>query len=151
MLKRSRLFLSSLVITVGLVYCSASVYAIKVPCTASTSHSVTVGCHRGGHGCTMSILSEISGKSVEEISKLYPQKTAWQVAKSMGKLDDLKKAYLSHARVCIDRLVYDKKISTDGGTKMYADIQKRVAAIDGVNTVITGRPNYKPQFSSSGS
>ena len=61
-------------------------------------------------------------------------------------LDDLKKAYLSRERVKIDRFVDDKVISAQDGAKMFADIQKRVTAIDGVNTVITGKPNFKPQF-----
>ena len=147
MLKKTKIFVSSLAISVGLACISVPLNAASIPhaadMTISRSACFCMGEHEFG---AMSLLSEISGKSVTEIQGTYPQKTAWQAAKAMGKLDDLKTAYLSRARVMIDRLVEDRGISTQDGARMYADIQKRVAAIDGVNTVITGRPNFKPQF-----
>lgn len=101
-------------------------------------------CHRH-FGHAKSILAEITGKSVEELDRQYPQKTAWQMAKSMGKLDQLKTAFLAKHKIFIDKLVTDKKISAEDGAKMYADLQKRVNLIDGVNVVIPGKPEFMPE------
>lgn len=95
---------------------------------------------------SMSLLAEITGKSAGNLEAQYPQKTAWQIAKSLGKLDDLKKAYLEHTKKAIDGLVADKKVSKEDGDKMYADVEKRVSAIDGVNIVIPGKPNFNPKL-----
>jgi hypothetical protein len=154
MLKKSRLFIYSLVLTIGLAGFSVPAYAATASYSSSSAICGTEPrCHMRGHHDFggMKLLSEISGKSVAEIESIYPQKTSWQAAKAMGKLDVLKKSYLTRARMSIDKLVQDKKVSAQDGTKMYADIEKRVAAIDGVDIVITGKPNFKPQFQSSGS
>lgn len=109
--------------------------------TSCTEHE---HCHKH-FGHAKSILAEITGKSVEELDKQYPQQTAWQIAKSMGKLSELKTAYLAKHKVFIDKLVADKKISAQDGAKMYADLQKRVNAIDGINIVIPGKPEFAPE------
>ena len=147
MLKKSKLLICALALAMGLTGLAIPVGAATVP--AEPTHSASQMHHshmHGGH--TMMLLSEITGKSVAQITSQYPQQTAWQIAKTMGKLDDLKKAYLARAKVMIDSLVDNKKISADDGAKMYADIQKRVSAIDGVNVVIPGKPGFKPQMQS---
>ena len=118
---------------------AAAVTVVQAP-------SVTVNCHHAHCGCSpMGLLAKISGKSIEELERSYPQQTAWQVAKAMGKLNTLKAAYLTQARTGIDRIISDKRIIAQDGKKLYADLQKRVAAIDGVNIVIVGRTNFKPE------
>ena len=157
MLKKSKLLISILAVTAALAVGCVSVYAACVPDTNKAAASSETTEH--GHMCpmcgrgpsAMRILSVISGKSVEEIMKLYPQKTAWQAAKAMGKLDDLKEEYLAQKRTFFNKLAEDKKISKQDADKMYEDLQKRVKAIDGVNTVITGRPDYRPQRQSESS
>lgn len=104
------------------------------------------------HGCrhcgTYSVLADLTGKSVKDLMTEYPQQTAWQAAKKMGKLDALKTAYLEKKKTMIDRLVSEQKISKEDGDKIYADLQSRVAKIDGINIVIVGRPNYMPKMKS---
>lgn len=95
---------------------------------------------------SMKLLSKLCDKSVEELQTQYPQKTAWQIAKAMGKLDELKKAYLENSKKSIEGLVEDKKIEKDVGDKMYEDIEKRINAIDGETIVVPGRPSYRPYF-----
>ncbi len=151
MIKKSKIYISItaslLAIMVGAASFSLPASAAEAPLGANNRHGTTMHCPVGRHGlCAMQMLAELSGKSVKEISGQYPQRTAWQAAKEMGKLDDLKKAYLSRARVLISGLVDDKRISSQDGDKMYADITKRVTAIDGVNIVIPGKPNFKAQF-----
>jgi hypothetical protein len=92
------------------------------------------------------VLSEISGISMGDLMERYPQKTAWQVAKQIGKLDPLKKAFLEKQKIFINRLIAEGKINTDDAAKIYADLQKRVAKIDGVGTVTLGKPGYRPQI-----
>lgn len=94
----------------------------------------------------MTILASLTGKDVETLTSQYPQKTAWQIAKQMGKLDELKKEFLAKHKSLLDKLAADGKITADDSAKMYADMEKRVAAIDGVNTVVLGRPGYRPQM-----
>jgi hypothetical protein len=106
----------------------------------------TRGAHFGGDFVAYKALSELTGINVKDLSTKYPQKTAWQIAKTLNKLDDLKKIFLSTAKTTLDKLVAEGKISADDSSKIYADMQKRVAAIDGVNTVILGRPGFKPQL-----
>jgi hypothetical protein len=109
--------------------------------------STAAHCHHGQYKCyEMNLLSKISGKSVEELVRSYPQKTVWQAAKELGKLEELKTAYLAHAHTGIDRLVLEKRISAQDGQRFYVDLQKRVGAIDGVNIVIVGRPGFIPEF-----
>jgi hypothetical protein len=100
------------------------------------------------HNISMQLLSKITGKSVEELETQYPQKTAFQIAKSLGKLDELKKSYLDNAKSAIDGLVENKKISKEDGAAMYKDIEKRINAIDGVNIVVPGRPSFRPNLNS---
>lgn len=159
MLKKSKKIISTIAIAATLAVGCVPAYSAITPCAAadfsaysSSSSSTTTSSapaqnrhnHIFGHGCAMKILADISGKSVDEIMKEYPQKTAWQAAKAMGKLNDLKEEYLVRARVSLDEQVTDKKISEQDAAKIYEDLQRRVAAIDGVNIVITGRPNYRP-------
>jgi hypothetical protein len=100
---------------------------------------------RGTHS-GMQQLSQITGISVEDLHTKYPQKTSWQIAFQLGKLDALKSAVLADHKTMLDKWVTDGKITGEESTKMYADLQKRVNAIDGKNTVILGRPSYMPKF-----
>jgi hypothetical protein len=148
MFKKSKLLVCTLVLAMGLTgfaipACAAEVAAAPTHSASAVHHSKCNHMH-GGH--TMGLLSEITGKSVSQITSQYPQQTAWQIAKSMGKLDNLKKAYLARAKVKIDSLIDNKKISANDGAKMYADLQKRVSAIDGVNIVIPGKPGFKAEM-----
>lgn len=147
MKKNPKLLISAFAIAIGLAgVCPQAAAAAPVP-AVKTSAAAAVRCRMfGGGPSAMELLSELSGKSVADIAALYPQKTAWQAAKSMGRLDDLKKSYLARARVFIDKLIDDKAVSAQDGAKMFSDVQKRVGAIDGVNIVITGKPGFKPQF-----
>ena len=106
----------------------------------------THGAHFGGDFVAYKVLSELTGISVKDLSTKYPQKTAWQIAKTLNKLDDLKKNFLIAQKTTLDKFLAESKISADDNSKIYADMQKRVAAIDGVNTVILGRPGFKPQL-----
>lgn len=99
-------------------------------------------CHCGG----MSALSSITGMTQQELAQKYPQKTSWQIAFKLGKLDDLKRAVLAQHKDFIERLVAEKRISSSDAAKMIADLQKRLAAIDGKETVILGRPGFMPQI-----
>ncbi len=148
MFKKSKLLICTLALTMGLtglaIPANAATVATQPTKSTSAVHRQVFGHCHGGH--TMMLLSEITGKSVAQITSQYPQQTPWQIAKTMGKLDNLKKAYLARNKVMIDSLIEDKKISADDGAKMYADLQKRVSAIDGVNIVIPGKPGFKPQF-----
>jgi hypothetical protein len=105
--------------------------------------------HRcGGDFGALKTLSGITGISVDDILNKYPQKTSWQIAKQLGKLDALKKGFLTNQKTFIDKLVSEGKITAADGTKVYADLQKRVAAIDGTSIVTLGRPGFKPGFKS---
>lgn len=155
MARKSKVFICAVAAAAALTGLSIPIYAATSSTTSSSSQSSSTSesapsrCHKEHHHhgfCEMELLSKISGKSVEEIESQYPQKTVWQIAKAMGKLDELKKSFLSEAREKIDKLVSEKKISSEDGEKIYADIEKRVSAIDGVNTVILGRPNFKPHI-----
>lgn len=144
MSNKVKILVCTLALSLGLTGLAVPAGAASVPVqTAGKGYSSCCRMH-GGH--SMELLAEITGKSVTELNSQYPQKTAWQAAKAMGKLDDLKKAYLARNKVMIDSLVDSKRISADDGAKMYADLQKRVAAIDGVNIVIPGRPTYMPKM-----
>jgi hypothetical protein len=149
MFKKSKLFLCMMALAVSLtgVAVPASALTTDAAKNNTTMSNHVKKCHMG-HSHAMELLAEITGKSVADLRSQYPQKTAWQAAKSMGKLDDLKKAYLARTKVYIDNLVAEKKITADDGAKMYADVQKRIAAIDGVNIVIPGKPNFEPQMPS---
>lgn len=145
MLKKSKL----LVCIVAIAMCFTG-FAVPVGAAGSEAPQDKTSCtdHEHCHkhfGHAKSILADITGKSVQELDKQYPQKTAWQIAKSMGKLDQLKTAYIAKHKAFIDKLVADKKITADDGTKMYTDLQKRVDAIDGVNIVIPGSPQFVPE------
>lgn len=135
----------------------ALVTALSVPAAAASASSASsvpqsgtsssARCHHHGGGSgAMTILASLTGKDVETLTSQYPQKTAWQIAKQMGKLDELKKEFLAKHKSLLDKLAADGKITADDSAKMYADMQKRVAAIDGVNTVVLGRPGYRPQM-----
>lgn len=93
---------------------------------------------KGGYG-GMKQLSELTGISVGDLHAKYPQKTSWQIASQLGKLDALKIAVLANLKKMFEQLVKDGKITNDDSAKMYADLQKRVSAIDGKNTVILGK------------
>ena len=135
----------------------ALVTALSVPAAAASASSASSvpqsgtsssdRCHHrpGGEYGAMNILASLTGKDVKTLASQYPQKTAWQIAKKVGKLDDLKKEFLAKHKSLLDKLAADGKITADDSAKMYADLQKRVAAIDGVNTVVLGRPGYRPQ------
>ena len=99
----------------------------------------------GGDFGAFKALSTVTGMSVDDLMTKYPQKTSWQIAKQLGKLDEMKKTFLNNQKTFLDKLVAEGKISSDDSSKMYADLQKRVASIDGVNTVTLGRPGYRPQ------
>lgn len=100
-----------------------------------------------GHGelAAMNILATLTGTDAKTLAERYPQKTAWQIARQLGKLDALKQEFLSQHKQLLDKLVSEGKITKEDNAKMYADLQKRVAAIDGNSTVILGRPGYRPQ------
>lgn len=95
---------------------------------------------RFGH--SMNALSRITGKAESELIRQYPQKTSWQIAFELGKLDQLKKAVLEEHKQGLDKAVADKKITEEESKKIYADLQKRIALIDGKNIVILGRPGF---------
>lgn len=117
--------------------------------TPSSKQGVNDGakckCMKGSHG-SMKQLSQITGISIEDLHKKYPQKTSWQIALQLGKLDALKSAVLAEHKKMLDTLVKNGKITSADSTKMYADLQKRINAIDGKNTVILGKPTYMPKF-----
>lgn len=118
--------------------------------TSSNTSSSKQECHHGDKGMRagfggMKQLSELTGISVDDLRSKYPQKTSWQIALQLGKLDALKSAVLANHKKMLDQLVKDGKLTTDESKKMYADLQKRVSAIDGKNTVILGRPAYMPK------
>jgi hypothetical protein len=103
------------------------------------------GYHHGGDFGALKSLSDLTGIKVPDLLDKYPQKTAWQIAKQLGKLDDLKKVFLAEQKTFLDKLVADGKVTADEGSKIYADLQKRVAAVDGTGTVTLGKPGYRPQ------
>lgn len=96
-----------------------------------------------GSLCT---LSKITGMSVEDLVKKYPQQTAWQIAYKLGKLDELKKAFLAEKKIAFDDMAGRGIITKEDSRKMYEDLEKRLAAVDGKNTVILGRPGYRPKI-----
>lgn len=129
-----------------------SVSAATAPSASSGSSSATSSQnapqhkpHCGGDFGAMKALSKITGTSVEDLTAKYPQKTSWQIAKKLGKLDALKKEYLAEKKAFLDKLTADGKMTADKAAKIYQELQKRVAAIDGVNTVILGRPSMRPE------
>ncbi|MDR3644017.1 MAG: hypothetical protein P4M02_02950, partial [Clostridia bacterium] len=105
-------------------------------------------CHSGHHGAGgMNQLAKLTGMSIKDLTAKYPQQTSWQIALKLGKLSALKSAVLAEQKAMFDKMASDGMITADDSKKMYADLEKRVAAIDGKNTVILGRPGYMPQFS----
>jgi hypothetical protein len=100
---------------------------------------------KAGHG-GMKQLSELTGISIDDLRAKYPQKTSWQISLQLGKLDALKSAVLADHKKMLNQLVKDSKITSDDSAKIYADLQKRIIAIDGKNTVILGKPAYMPKF-----
>lgn len=111
------------------------------PSTSSQGQETAPGGHRHPHGFNaMSDLSKLTGMSEQQLMEKYPQKTAWQIAKSLGKLDELKKSFLETKRAELNELIKEGKLTADQAAKIYTELNKRVAAIDGVNTVIVGRP-----------
>ena len=119
--------------------------------TAATTTAASASSAQEHHaGGAMNILASITGMSVQDLTAKYPQKTAWQIAQSLGKLDELKTKFLSTQKTFIDKLVSEGKLTAADGGKVYADLQKRVANIDGKNTVILGRPGYRPEFKKDG-
>ena len=103
-------------------------------------------CHSG----SMSALSSLTGMTQQELMQKYPQKTPWQIAYKLGKLEDLKKAVFAQHKDFIGMLVENKKISASDAQKMLADLQKRLAAIDGRETVILGKPGFVPKLNDEG-
>lgn len=102
------------------------------------------GHHHGGEFAAMGILAKLAGTDAKTLAERYPQKTAWQLARELGKLDALKQEFLTQHKQTLDKLAAAGKITADDSAKMYADLQKRVAAIDGDKTVVLGRPGYRP-------
>lgn len=90
----------------------------------------------------MKILSDITKISRKDLAAKYPQQTAWQIAKTTNKLSDLKKQFLAQQRTALDRMVTNGQISSADDMRIYADVLKRVEAIDGVKTVTVGRPMF---------
>ena len=131
---------------------------MAVPVLASTAPSSSSGgnsasssqsapqhkAHFGGDFGALKALSNVTGMSAEDLITKYPQKTSWQIAKQLGKLDELKKEFLAQQKTFLDKLTTEGRITSDDAAKIYDDTQKRVAAIDGVNTVILGRPTFRP-------
>ena len=142
----------ALLMTVGVLAASAgSAPSASSGSTSSNSQSEQhkgFGAHNGGDFGAFKTLTDLTGISAEDLHSKYPQKTAWQIAKQLGKLDDLKKAFLDNQKTFLDKLVSNGRITADQQAKIYADLQKRVAAIDGTATVTLGRPGYKPDFKS---
>jgi hypothetical protein len=123
--------------------------------TQNNTTSSKQECHHGAKGMRagfggMKQLSQITGISADDLHTKYPQKTSWQIAFTLGKLDALKIAVLANHKKMLDQFVKDGKLTSDDSAKMYADLQKRVSAIDGKNTVILGRPAYMPKSKSFG-
>lgn len=104
----------------------------------------------GGDFGALKALSEVAGTSVDDLITNYPQKTAWQIGKELGKLDEMKQRYLENQKQLFDKMVSEGRITSDDAAKMYADLETRVAAIDGVNTVTLGRPSYIPEQKKAG-
>ena len=103
----------------------------------------------GGHGA-MRELAKLTGTEPAALAAKYPQKTAWQIAKQLGKMDELKKAVLASGKTRLDQLVSEGKVTAAERDRMFEDLSRRVAAIDGVNTVILGRPSYRPEKKAGG-
>lgn len=144
----------ALIMTIGVSAASAgasgSSTASSAGSAASSSSDTRNGCHGGGaHFCgdfgALKILSDITGISREELFSKYPQQTPWQIAKQLGKLDALKQGFLENQKTLLNRLVSEGRITADDQAKIYADLQKRVSAIDGTKTVTLGRPGYRPE------
>jgi hypothetical protein len=99
--------------------------------------------HGGDYGA-LTVLSKLTGISADELMSKYPQKTSWQIAKQLNKLDALKTGFLTAQKEFLTKLVTEGRITQEDSAKIFTDMQKRVAAIDGVNTVTLGRPGYMP-------
>lgn len=108
--------------------------------------------HRGcmGEHMAMRALAQLTGTEPHALAEKYPQKTAWQIAKQMGKLDALKKAVLAAGKEGLDRMVSEGRLTAAERDRMFEDLGRRVAAIDGVNTVVLGRPAYRPEKKAGG-
>lgn len=121
---------------------AASSSAASSPAKDGQSHP---GHRHGGESGAMKILAGLTGTDAKALEEKYPQQTAWQIARKLGKLDALKQEFLSQHKQMFDKLAAAGKITADDSAKMYTDLQKRVAAIDGSETVVLGRPGYRPQ------
>lgn len=130
--------------------CPTAAAAVTAPASGNTPPAAggprVPGHFHGKKGGSMQQLSKLTGKSVEELTAKYPQQTAWQIAYKLGKLDALKKAVLTEHKTMLEKMTKDGMITADDQTKMLADLQKRLAAIDGKNIVILGRPGYLPKI-----
>lgn len=144
------------VLAASLTLTGFSAVAAKTPDTSSLdsssapSSSMQNECpkmHPGfGHHMAMDELSRITGISMEDLHDKYPQKTPWQIAKSMGKLEELKSAFLTQNKELLGKMEQEGKLTAEESKKVYEDLQTRVAAIDGTNVVILGAPKYKPEM-----
>lgn len=142
----------ALIMTIGVSAASAGnggSSAASAGSAPSSSYDCRNSCHGGTHFGgdfgALKTLSDITGISREELLTKYPQQTPWQIAKQLGKLDAMKKGFLEHQKTFLNRLVSEGRITADDQAKIYADLQKRVSAIDGTKTVTLGRPGYRPE------
>jgi hypothetical protein len=151
-MNKKRFAVISVMICLIFIAC-VSVTAATSTAVQSSTNSATHGnkdgakCKglRAGHN-GMKQLSQLTGISIDDLHTKYPQKTSWQIALQLGKLDSLKSAVLADHKKMLEQLVKDGIITSVDSTKMFADLQKRVIAIDGKNTVILGKPSYMPKF-----
>ncbi len=86
----------------------------------------------------MQLLITISGKTQADLVAAYPQNTVWQMAQKLGVLDTLKAKFLADTKTALDTAVTNKKMTSDEETKIYTDLQARVAKIDGTSIVVLG-------------
>lgn len=124
---------------IGLSCCAFAAAPEQKPSSSSNAQihgCIPPHCQRHGDFSALELLAEITGTDKKVLAEKYPQKTPWQIAKSLNKLDELKSAYIEKHKACIDSLVNDKKLTSEYGAQILAEIKKRVAAIDGINTVI---------------
>lgn len=106
--------------------------------------------HHGHMAGGFAELAGLTGMTQQELMQKYPQKTAWQIAAQLGKLDALKAAVRSSHKAMFDKMVTEGVITAADRDKMMADLDKRLAPIDGKNIVILGRPGYRPEFKKDG-
>lgn len=97
------------------------------------------GAESFGDTAAMRLLAELDSTTAEALEAKYPQQTVWQIAEAEGKLDALKHKAAAEYQTLLKKLLEKKEITSSECAQLLADMNVRLAKINGTSIVILGQ------------